>query len=66
MDCYMYQTVGSEMVDAIAQCLNLPLYKKTLSLKPVNLKLEYEETENDEVEDLFILIKEIKVIKKYY
>ena len=62
----MYQTVGSEMVDAIAQCLNLPLYKKTLSLKPVNLKLEYEETENDEVEDLFILIKEIKVIKKYY
>lgn len=28
MDCYMYQTVGSEMIDAIAECLGLPLLKK--------------------------------------
>ena len=28
MDSYMYQTVGSEMVDAIAKCLDLPLIKK--------------------------------------
>lgn len=62
MDCYMYQTVGSEVIDAIAQCLQLPIYKKTLSLKPVNLNMEYEETSNDEVEDLFVLIRDIKVI----
>ncbi len=61
MDCYMYQTVGSEMADAIAECLGLPLYKKTLSLKPVNLKMDYEETKDDEVEDLYVLIKEIQV-----
>lgn len=65
MDCYMYQTVGSEMVDAIAECLNLPLFKKTLSKKPVNLDLEYKPDQNDEVEDLFDLIVEIKVILRY-
>lgn len=30
MDSYMYQTVGSEMIDAIAECLNLPLIKRYL------------------------------------
>jgi diphthine-ammonia ligase len=28
MDSYMYQTVGSEMSDAVATCLDLPLVKK--------------------------------------
>ena len=28
MDSYMYQTVGSEMADAIAECLGLPLIKR--------------------------------------
>jgi diphthine-ammonia ligase len=28
MDSYMYQTVGSEMCEAIATCLDLPLIKK--------------------------------------
>lgn len=58
MDSYMYQTVGSEMADAIAECLGLPLIKYTLSSKPINLALEYNATENDEVEDLFPLLQE--------
>jgi diphthine-ammonia ligase len=60
MDCYMYQTVGSEMASAIAECIGLPLIIKTLKGKPVNLNLEYVETEEDEVEDLFPLLKEAK------
>lgn len=28
MDSYMYQTVGSEMADAVAECLGLPLIKQ--------------------------------------
>lgn len=28
MDSYMYQTVGSEMADAIAECIGLPLIKQ--------------------------------------
>ena len=60
MDSYMYQTVGSEMCDAIAECLGLPLIKYTLKSKPLNLKLEYIPTEDDEVEDLFPLLCEAK------
>jgi diphthine-ammonia ligase len=60
MDSYMYQTVGSEMIDAIAECLGLPLIKRTLNSKPLNLDLKYEETKNDEVEDLFELLVEAK------
>jgi diphthine-ammonia ligase len=60
MDSYMYQTVGSEMVDAVAECLGLPLIKHTLKNKPLNLALEYDQTENDEVEDLFLLLQEAK------
>jgi len=59
-DSYMYQTVGSEMADAIAECLQLPLIKYTLKSKPVNLELEYNPTDNDEVEDLFPLLCEAK------
>jgi diphthine-ammonia ligase len=60
LDSYMYQTVGSEMATAIAECLGLPLIKYTLKSKPVNLQLEYNQTDNDEVEDLFPLLSEAK------
>ena len=33
---------------------------RTISKKPINLDMKYQETENDEVEDLFILLKEAK------
>ena len=65
----MYQTVGSEVVDGVAQCLGLPLFKRylilkfqkrTISKKPINLEMKYQETDNDEVEDLFLLLKEAK------
>lgn len=60
IDSYMYQTVGSEMVDAVAECLGLPLIKRTIGSKPVNLELDYVETKNDEVEDLYQLLLEAK------
>ena len=58
LDSYMYQTVGSEMADAIAECLGLPLIKREISSKPINFELEYKETKNDEVEDLFLLLQD--------
>jgi diphthine-ammonia ligase len=60
LDSYMYQTVGSEMASAIAECLALLLIKYTLISKPINLSLEYSETKNDEVEELFPLLSEAK------
>ena len=56
----MYQTVGSEIINAIAECLGVPLILGTITKKPVNKDLEYKETKDDEVEDLFDLIKQAK------
>ena len=60
IDSYMYQTVGSEIINAIAECLGVPLILGTITKKPVNKDLEYKETKDDEVEDLFDLIKQAK------
>lgn len=58
----MYQTVGSGFIEAIAQCLDLPLIIKELSGSPKAIEsLEYSQTEGDEVEDLVALLQEAKV-----
>ncbi|KAI3382446.1 hypothetical protein SNEBB_003888 [Seison nebaliae] len=62
-DSYMYQTVGCETINRIAQCLQLPLIRRKTKAKCVNSQLKYEETKEDEVEDLFHLLDEVK--KKY-
>ena len=58
IDSYMYQTVGSEAISNIAQCLNVPLITKQITNSPINIDLTYTETPNDEVEHLYDLVKE--------
>ena len=60
IDSYMYQTVGSELCSSIAECLNVPYLSREIKGNPINKELNYTETKNDEVEDLFELIKEAK------
>lgn len=60
LDSYMYQTVGSELCDAIAECLNVPIVKKILTKTAINKEIQYKKTEDDEVEELYLLIKEAK------
>ena len=59
-DSYMYQTVGSELVHSIAECIGVPLFIRPITKQPINLGLVYEEAVADEVEDLYLLLKEIK------
>jgi len=63
-DSYMYQSVGSENIEKIAQCLDTPLFRREITGKPVILDLEYkgtsEDKKDDEVEDLYLLLKEVK------
>lgn len=56
----MYQTVGTEIISAYAECMELPLYRRVISGKPVNQNYSYDITTDDEVEDLFELLCEIK------
>ena len=57
----MYQTAGSNMVKCIAQCMKKPLITKELNGIAIKQTLDYQATDNDEVEDLYQLLKDIQV-----
>ncbi|CAD8084827.1 unnamed protein product [Paramecium sonneborni] len=61
-DSFMYQSVGTNIIEAISQALDKPLLKKEIQGKPKITNLAYqcndEEKEGDEVEDLFLILKE--------
>ncbi|CAI2360973.1 unnamed protein product [Moneuplotes crassus] len=63
LDSYMFQTVGVEIVPLIAECMQKPLIRKPITGGSVNQELFYDkakEGDEDEVEDLYELIKEAK------
>ncbi|KAJ2778009.1 diphthine--ammonia ligase [Coemansia javaensis] len=60
MDSYLFQTVGSSAVHAIAECMELPLYHREIRGTAVDQALEYTQTKDDETEDLFMLLHEVK------
>jgi diphthine-ammonia ligase len=60
LDSYMYQSVGAEIIETIASALEYPLVRGEITGKPVELGLGYQKTPNDEVEDLFELLKKVK------
>ncbi len=62
MDSYMYQTVGHDIVPAIAECFDLPLYRAPISGIAVDMGMDYQPSDEDETEDLYRLIKRIVVI----
>jgi len=64
-DSYMYQSVGSENIVKLAECLDKPLFRREITGKPVVLDLEYkgqspDDKKGDEVEDLYEILKEVK------
>ncbi|XP_018564791.1 diphthine--ammonia ligase [Anoplophora glabripennis] len=60
IDSYMYQSVGHEAIDLIAAAMDLPLYKKeTLGISNEKGRT-YKPSENDEVEDLYLLLETVK------
>lgn len=59
LDSFMYQSVGSDVIELIGQCYGLPLYRRPISGKPLNQDLSYNPTDGDEVEDLYELLKQI-------
>lgn len=62
IDSYMFQTVGTELIECYKSCLSVPLFIFKTDGNALNLKLEYEETENDEVEDLYSALSKIKEV----
>lgn len=60
LDSYMYQTVGHNAIDLYAQAMDLPLYRGTIEGSSVDQGKVYTESQGDEVEDLYKLLKNIK------
>ncbi|XP_052211027.1 diphthine--ammonia ligase [Diospyros lotus] len=60
LDSYMYQTVGHQIVVSYAKCMGVPLFRRRIQGSTRHHKLSYRTTAGDEVEDLFILLNEVK------
>uniref|UniRef100_A0A0D3B9M1 Diphthine--ammonia ligase n=1 Tax=Brassica oleracea var. oleracea TaxID=109376 RepID=A0A0D3B9M1_BRAOL len=60
LDSYMYQTVGHQIIVSYAECMNLPLFRRRIRGSSRHQKLSYQMTPDDEVEDMFVLLSEVK------
>ncbi|KAM9924937.1 hypothetical protein OXX80_011057 [Metschnikowia pulcherrima] len=62
LDSFMFQTVGHDVIEYYRQCVDedVPLYRRAITGGSTNVSLEYEITANDEIEDLYELLKEVK------
>jgi diphthine-ammonia ligase len=62
LDSFMYQTVGHDGIEAIARSMELPMFRRpTRGGRSKCTDLEYTWTAGDEVEDLFVLLKFVKM-----
>lgn len=65
----MYQTVGQDAIEFVAEALDVPLFRRVISGTAVDLGSEYGTRrvesngglKGDETEDLFELLSEVKV-----
>ena len=65
-DSYMYQSVGTTLGAAVAECLGVPHYSAHVKGQPINTEtLQYTFDPNDEVNDLQLLLERVKVSVKF-
>ncbi|XP_008217510.1 diphthine--ammonia ligase [Nasonia vitripennis] len=60
LDSYMFQTVGHQGVEFMGEAMGLPLYREPTFGKSKMQEKHYLPTEDDEVEDLYRLLKKVK------
>ncbi|KAI5893422.1 uncharacterized protein SCHCODRAFT_02498721 [Schizophyllum commune H4-8] len=68
LDSYMYQTVGQDAIEYVAQCLDVPLYRRVISGTSLEQGSEYGSraassssgVKGDETEDLYELLHDVK------
>lgn len=60
LDSYMYQTVGHMGIKKLAEAMDLPLYRMETKGKSTQMGKLYVPTDDDEVEDLYNLLKMTK------
>lgn len=61
LDSFMFQSAGAPALEALGECLGVPLLRAPLRGGSGHQGLHYTVTEGDEVEDLYDLIRHVKV-----
>lgn len=61
LDSFMFQSAGATALEALAECLGVPLLRAPLRGRSGHQGLHYAVTEGDEVEDLYELLRHVKV-----
>ncbi|KAG5176959.1 hypothetical protein JKP88DRAFT_202739 [Tribonema minus] len=56
----MYQSAGHDAIESLAHCLDKPLIRRPILGSSSNQALHYQPTEGDEVEDLYLLLQDVK------
>ncbi|KAH3663898.1 hypothetical protein WICMUC_005888 [Wickerhamomyces mucosus] len=59
MDSFMFQTVGHDVLEYYSECVGVPMYRGLIKGTSKNQELNYKLTNDDEIEDLYSLIKSI-------
>eukprot|EP00842_Homolaphlyctis_polyrhiza_P002163 jgi/Hompol1/2948/HPOL_003073-RA len=60
MDSHMFQTVGHDIVEHYASCMQLPLFRQEIVHGSISTSANYTPNQNDEVEDLYRLLWRVK------
>lgn len=60
LDSFMFQTVGHDALQFYEECVGVPMYRGDITGTSKNQQLDYRRTEQDEIEDLFLLLKTVK------
>ncbi|KAI8825669.1 ATP-binding protein [Fimicolochytrium jonesii] len=60
LDSYMYQTVGHDAIDMYSGCMDLPMFRREIQGQSISRGSDYRPTVEDEVEDLYELLSEVK------
>jgi diphthine-ammonia ligase len=66
INSYMYQSAAHNVIPALAQCFGVPLIRKAILGQTIIQSLDYERSVDDEVEDLYELLKSCKVKNKLH
>ncbi|CCE72743.1 Piso0_000337 [Millerozyma farinosa CBS 7064] len=59
IDSFMFQTAGHGVIKYYSEALDVPLYRRRIQGSSKNQALEYSKTEDDEIEDLETLLREV-------
>lgn len=62
LDSFMFQTVGHHIVSLYGKCTGLPLFRRKIRINgSKNTDLNYTPTVGDEIEDLYEILREVKL-----